>query len=139
MTQQHEEQVTTADIAGTQERDTTAADEDRAVSREHDEHGDPTATGRADGDLTPLFQEDERDDLNRRWQTLQTRFVDDPKTTVEEADQLVADLMQRLAESFAEERRSLESQWSRGDDVSTEDLRLALQRYRSFFERLLSA
>jgi hypothetical protein len=66
---------------------------------------------------------------------LQTSFVDEPRRAVEEGDTLVAELMQKLANSFAEERQSLEAQWDRGDDVSTEDL--LLQRYRSFFDRLL--
>jgi hypothetical protein len=66
-------------------------------------------------------------------------FVDEPRRAVEQADALVADLMQRLASVFSDERKSLEGQWDRGDDVSTEDLRVALQRYRSFFDRLLSA
>jgi hypothetical protein len=64
--------------------------------------------------------------------------VDEPRRTVEQADELVAQVMQRLAESFASERERLEGQWGRGEDVSTEDLRVALQRYRSFFQRLLS-
>jgi hypothetical protein len=133
---EREEGMTTADIAGTADRD-GGTDADRPLGREDTER-DPETRGRQ-AELTPLFGEDERGELQGRWQSLQTRFVDDPRTTVEEADQLVAHLMQRLAESFAEERSSLESQWSRGDDVSTEDLRVALQRYRSFFERLLSA
>jgi hypothetical protein len=66
-------------------------------------------------------------------------FVDDPRDAVENADALVAELMQRLADGFARERERLEGQWSRGEDVSTEDLRVVLQRYRSFFRRLLSA
>jgi hypothetical protein len=66
-------------------------------------------------------------------------FVDRPRESVEQADQLVADLMQRLAAQFSEERAELEGQWERDDDVSTGDLRAALTRYRSFFERLLSA
>ena len=73
-----------------------------------------------------------------RWESIQTAFVDSPRQAVEDADGLVAELMQRLAQTFTQERESLEGQWSRGDDVSTEDLRVALQRYRSFFERLLS-
>ena len=64
---------------------------------------------------------------------------EEPRQAVEEADALVADLMTRLAQSFSEERKGLEGQWDRGDDVSTEDLRIALQRYRSFFDRLLAA
>jgi hypothetical protein len=46
--------------------------------------------------------------------------------------------MKRLAETFADERTKLEQQWDRGDQVDTESLRVALQRYRSFFDRLLS-
>jgi hypothetical protein len=65
--------------------------------------------------------------------------VDEPRQAVQEGDELVAGVVQRLAESFATERSSLEQQWDRGDQVSTEDLRVALQRYRSFFERLLAA
>ena len=69
---------------------------------------------------------------------VQTKFVDEPRRSVEEADQLVAGTMKRLAEVFAGERERLERDWDRGGDVSTEDLRIALQRYRSFFDRLLS-
>jgi hypothetical protein len=83
---------------------------------------------------------DERDieTLIGRWEQIQVGFVDRPREAVEDADALVADLMQRLAQMFAAERSRLESQWSRGDQVSTEDLRIGLQRYRSFFQRLLS-
>ena len=87
---------------------------------------------------TPLFAPDEAQGLRGRWDAIQTSFVDEPRQAVEKADSLVAAAMKRLAEIFAEERAGLEGQWDRGDDVSTEDLRLALQRYRSFFGRLLS-
>jgi hypothetical protein len=73
-----------------------------------------------------------------RWSAIQTGFVDEPRKAVEEADALVAEVMKRLAEIFADERGQLESQWERADQISTEDLRLAMRRYRSFFERLLS-
>jgi hypothetical protein len=73
-----------------------------------------------------------------RWQAIQVAFVDEPKRAVQDADSLVAEVMQRLAESFATERDRLEQQWSGGQDAGTEELRLALQRYRSFFNRLLS-
>lgn len=73
-----------------------------------------------------------------RWDAVQTAFVDNPRRVVEQADSLVAEVMQRLAEMFAQERAHLERQWDQGGDVSTENLRLALQRYRSFFQRLLS-
>ncbi len=76
--------------------------------------------------------------FQQRWKEIQTRFVDEPRGAVEDADSLVANLMQQLAEGFAKERERLEAQWGRGEDISTEDLRVALQRYRSFFQRLLS-
>ena len=87
----------------------------------------------------PLFAGAEASELRERWDLIQTGFVDEPRRAVEQADALVADLMQRLASVFSDERKSLEGQWDRGDDVSTEDLRVTLQRYRSFFDRLLSA
>ena len=86
----------------------------------------------------PLFPRDEADDLRGRWNAIQAGFVDEPRTAVEEADGLVAIAIKRVAETFADERAGLELQWDRGDDVSTEDLRLALRRYRSFFDRILS-
>jgi len=85
----------------------------------------------------PLFSESEMGEFRSQWAKIQTCFVDEPRGTVKDADKLVAAVMQRLAEGFANERSSLEKQWDRGDNVSTEDLRLALQRYRSFFDRLL--
>jgi hypothetical protein len=85
----------------------------------------------------PLFSEMEMGDFRSQWSKVQTGFVDEPRRTVEDADKLVAAVMQRLAEGFASERSGLEKQWDSGDNVSTEDLRLALQRYRSFFDRLL--
>ncbi len=89
--------------------------------------------------LEPLFEPTREQELRARWHALQARFVDEPRETVRDADSLVAELLRDLAGSFDEARGRLESQWSSGDDVSTEDLRVALQRYRSFFERLLEA
>jgi hypothetical protein len=86
----------------------------------------------------PLFASSEASQLRRRWDAIQVGFVDEPRKAVEEADTLVAGTMKRLAEIFAEERNKLENQWDKGENVSTEDLRLALRRYRSFFSRLLS-
>ena len=94
---------------------------------------------REDGDDARLLADDEGAELSSRWEAIQVTFVDDPRRAVEEADGLVAHVMQQLADGFARERETLEGQWSRGEDVSTEDLRVALQRYRSFFQRLLSA
>ena len=93
--------------------------------------------GSAASEPMPLFSEPEMGDFRSQWSKLQTGFVDEPRRTVEDADKLVAAVMQRLAEGFANERSGLEKQWDSGDNVSTEDLRVALQRYRSFFDRLL--
>ena len=89
------------------------------------------------GSPSPLFAESEVGDYRSRWSNIQTGFVDEPRRAVEDADGLVAQLMKKLAEGFANERERLEKHWDRGDNVSTEDLRVALQRYRSFFDRLL--
>jgi len=86
----------------------------------------------------PLFDESELGGYRSRWTEVQARFVDDPRGTVKEADALVNDVMQRLTQTFTDERALLESQWSEGKEASTEDLRVAMQRYRSFFARLLS-
>jgi hypothetical protein len=86
-----------------------------------------------------LLPADEIGGFRYRWQELQTGFVDEPRRAVVQADELVSEVMQRIDEGFANERERLEGQWGRGEDVSTEDLRVALQRYRSFFRRLLSA
>lgn len=85
----------------------------------------------------PLLAAAATSDLRGRWDGIQAGFVDEPRKAVEQADNLVAEAMKRLAETFADERAKLEAQWDRGGDVSTEDLRLALRRYRSFFNRLL--
>lgn len=85
-----------------------------------------------------LFPESELSGLRQQWQEAQTQFVDDPRSAVRRADELVASLMKRLAEVFASERERLERDWDKGEEVSTEDLRQALRKYRSFFDRLLA-
>jgi hypothetical protein len=95
--------------------------------------------GGTDDRTTPLFAGNESEGFRSRWSEVQTGFVDEPRQSVEKADGLVAEVVQRLVQTFADERNRLEAQWDKGDDVSTEDLRIALQRYRSFFERLLAA
>jgi hypothetical protein len=105
-------------------------------------HGDADRARGAVEDIDEagsLLPEGEESDFQRRWEEIQTRFVDDPRQAVEDADALVAGVMQRIAEGFAQARDGLEGQWSRGEDVGTEELRVALQRYRGFFRRLLSA
>ncbi len=99
---------------------------------------DSVQTQTVDTQEAPLFPDAEAGELRQRWDSVQASFVDEPRRAVEQADELVASAMKRLAESFASERSTLEAQWDRGDSVSTEDLRIALQKYRSFFGRLLS-
>jgi hypothetical protein len=134
-------ELTTADLAQVHESTVTphpeneaekqmTADRDRwAQAGAHDQTKKPT----------PLFEETEAGTFRSRWTTVQADFVDDPRHAVETADHLVAEAIQRLSQVFATEREGLEKQWSGGGDPSTEDLRVALQRYRSFFEQLLAA
>jgi hypothetical protein len=91
-----------------------------------------------DGDAAPLLVEKDRQELQSRWDQIQTGFVDQPRNAVHDADELVSSAIERLSQVFATERSRLEQQWDRGDSVSTEDLRVTLQRYRSFFQRVLS-
>ena len=132
-------------MSDTTDTDRQAVEESRPgtadLVREADEVENARATdATADGSARePLFETADRDRFGDRWTTIQAAFVDDPRDAVKEADALVAELMQRLAETFSTERSRLESQWDNDEDVSTEDLRIALQRYRSFFDRLLSA
>lgn len=85
-----------------------------------------------------LFPNEELVGYRSRWESIQTGFVDQPRAAVEQADALVSQVVNRLTDVFTRERSTLEGQWTKGDDVSTEDLRIALTRYRSFFNRLLS-
>jgi hypothetical protein len=146
------EQPSTADLATvgatpappvmTDERTETSNDAivgDDATVAFGDEDANVDVSGRTGERNGPLLDDAELDGYRTRWQDIQVRFVDDPRDTVKDADALVAELMQRIAQTFAEERTSLESRWEGGTDVSTEDLRVALQRYRSFFDRLLAA
>ena len=96
------------------------------------------AEDKTDARSQALFPGTEAQTLQSRWSEIQVGFVDEPRKSVEQADSLVAEVMQRLAQVFADERSRLEQQWDRGEDTDTEALRQALRRYRSFFDRLLS-
>ena len=152
-----DEGLTTATLANLEERETSNLDRDydrQIAESEGQRVGNVTSTEAFASNAsalkpanpnptnedqpTPLFSSQEAKDLHARWDAIQVGFVDEPRKAVEQADSLVAGAMKRLAEGFAEERARLEGQWDRGDSVSTEDLRLALRRYRSFFGRLLS-
>jgi hypothetical protein len=138
--------LSTADLAqrGADERETVAAAD--AATAPDDRSADATQPSSAgdrpavsdEEERAPLFSPQDAEALRERWNDIQAGFVDEPRPTVERADELVAELMKRLAESFAQERGDLEQQWDRGEQVSTEDLRVTLRRYRSFFDRLLS-
>ena len=124
--QRKEEAVTTAEIAG-------------AAQRRFEMPNGPQGTAlREEGLPDALFIPSEAQDFRSKWEKIQGGFVDEPRKAVQDADGLVAAAIKRLAEVFAEERSKLEHEWDRGDSVSTEDLRIALRRYRSFFDRLLS-
>jgi hypothetical protein len=121
MEQEHaREHISTADLA-------------QAVSR-------PAGTPQAarEEPNAPLFAPNDTQGFRSRWEKIQIGFVDEPKKAVEQVDELVASAIKRLAEGFASERQKLEAEWDKNDNVSTEDLRVALRRYRSFFDRLLS-
>ena len=122
------------DIAS-EERTATRPRSTAEVAKDLDRSGE---RNRSRDDAATLFPEKEASNFRKRWTEIQSGFVDQPRKSVEEADGLVAEVIKRLADSFAEERSRLEGQWGRGDDVSTEDLRVALQRYRAFFDRLLN-
>jgi hypothetical protein len=129
--------LSTADIAQKNEEDRFGYDRD--IEQTKTTSMDQTGNGStAEGKFVPLLPESEAEQFRSRWNDVQADFVDDPDTAVQTADSLVAQVMKRMAEIFSEERNQLESQWRQGEEVSTEDLRVALQRYRSFFNRLLS-
>ena len=122
-------QLTTADLAN------AATGAEREDAREREE---VRKTEAPDTNFGPLLPHDASDEMRSRWESIQTGFVDEPRIAVQQADELVASAIKKVAESFAQERARLEQEWSKGNDVSTEDLRQAIRRYRVFFHRLLS-
>jgi hypothetical protein len=142
-----EENLTTADIANpvraglvppadVNERNIQPVQETRQAQKAYDTR--ETVAQQRTADPNPLFPDDELHNFRARWDQVQTSFVDEPRQAVEQADSLVANVVKRIAEQFSAERAALEKQWAQGDNVSTEDLRQALRRYRSFFDRLLA-
>ena|SRR5262245_40777524 len=110
-----------------EQREENRAEKNRNVSRDTNK----------EEDFAPLFENNEADSFRTQWLEIQSRFVDDPSVSVKDADDLVADVIKNITRNFADKRMALESQWKSGD-VSTEDLRVAMKRYRSFFNRLLT-
>src|SRR5215831_12603366 len=121
--QRNEGTLSTVEMAGTDQR-------------RPDDMGSRGAAPAREDEKAPLFVSGEAQDFRSKWERIQTGFVDEPRKAVQDADALVAAAMKRLTEIFAEERSKMEREWDRGDNVSTEDLRVALRRYRSFFDRL---
>jgi hypothetical protein len=109
----------------------------REARESKQEHRNEIREARSEDDFAPLFENNEAEGFRTQWLEIQSRFVDDPSVSVKDADDLVADVIKNITRSFADKRMSLESQWKSGD-VSTEELRVAMKRYRSFFNRLLS-
>jgi hypothetical protein len=138
--------LSTKDMAAATEHEDERVREERAAEQRHDtdrrrmgqRDGGAAAGAGNDEEPSPLLSGQQTDEFRSRWNTIQTSFVDEPRKTVEQADELVAEIMQRLAQSFSDQRSNLERQWEHAEEVSTEDLRLALRRYRSFFDRLLA-
>ncbi|TMG83234.1 MAG: hypothetical protein E6H74_09285 [Betaproteobacteria bacterium] len=133
-TEVKERSLTTADLAAASEKPTSQREagpdpKGSAVASDVKEEAEQ---------LAPLFSPDVAKEFRARWDAVQSSFVDDPRQAVRQGDELVASVMKSLAETFSSERAKLESQVSKTDQLSTEDLRIALRRYRSFFERLLS-
>ncbi|SRR5258706_8545829 len=134
MSELDERTLSTADLAAAAEpaaRSDESRDERVVESRR-------SGNGASDEELAPLFTPDVAKDFRTRWNDVQSGFVDDPKAAVRHGDELVAQVMKSLAETFSSERAKLESQFEQTDQATTENLRLAFRRYRSFFERLLS-
>lgn len=142
--QDEQQRLSTADMAAVEQRDLGQARlkdiEADAVPVEAEAQSAPATPEHESAEASPvqLLNADATQTFRSRWTSIQTGFVDEPRRAVEQADSLVAEVMQHLAKTFADERTKLEGQWGRGDNVSTEELRVALQRYRSFFDRLLS-
>ena len=161
MNERRNENISTADIAnrpdahGEEQRDQREKTQERHDGRDvpakssemakgtemarTTETGERQMPASTEQEALELIPQDAISGFRERWSSIQIKFVDEPKDSVREADGLVAEVVQVVAQKFAEARKELEGQWSQGSEVSTEDLRQALQHYRSFFQRLLAA
>ncbi|MFI9235326.1 hypothetical protein [Streptomyces sp. NPDC053079] len=146
--------LSTEDLAGVSDRDTGGEEPEEATERRSDvptfpgESTEPageaasrpreTGAETAEDETPELLTAEDQEGFRERWQDIQAQFVDDPREAVHKADALVAEVMQTLATTFARHKQDLEGQWNRGEEVDTEDLRMALRHYRAFFNRLLT-
>ena len=121
------------------DRDVTDEEEMRReqIAEDRTQEAPNPAESRDDA-LEPLFEAETARKFRTRWMTIQSKFVDDPRDSVKQADDLVADIIKDVTMNFANRRIALEKQWNGGESISTEDMRQALKRYRAFFERLLA-
>ncbi len=133
-----EKTLSTADIAAKVERPQEDRLPERAVQERGPERRQQQPMRAGDEQLAALFTPEMAGEFRSRWNAVQIGFVDDPKQAVRHADELVAQVMKCLAETFSSERARFEGEMDRADSASTETMRLALRRYRSFFERLLT-
>ncbi|HWO59618.1 MAG TPA: hypothetical protein VNO31_06250, partial [Umezawaea sp.] len=133
-TDERDEQLTALDDEPVVEAE--PAHDETVVAQDEPVQQKPTAN--TDDGALALFSSDEVDQFRTEWRGLQSDFVDSPRDAVQHADQLVAQVMQSLATTFADHKKSLEGQWSQGEQVETEELRVALRQYRAFFDKLLT-
>lgn len=145
MSREDERTLSTADFAAASEapqarseRDRMEAGRDDRMTQVETSRAAPASRAAQPEPLAELFPEDAAAAFRSRWDAVQIGFVDDPKQAVKQADELVAQVMKSLAESFSRQRSAIEGDVGGGNEASTENLRVALQRYRSFFQRLLS-
>lgn len=136
MMEEDREKQTNRDVVDTIEEQ--HAEKEHRLSVEEQTVENQSATASMNGEFEPLFEDDESEKFRTQWLNIQSKFVDNPRESVREADDLVAGVLKSVTMGFHNRRTSLEKQWNNGDHVSTEDLRLALKRYRSFFDRLLT-
>jgi len=142
--EQHELDDSPAEVSVPVAEEPQIEDESTTVTREPEPaandieaiEAEPPKPESSTGEM--LFAGDDVADLRSRWAGVQAAFVDNPKECVQEADHLVSDVVEQLTTGFAEARSRLEERWSRGQEASTEDLRVALMSYREFFDRLLA-
>jgi len=125
------------DVADTTEAAETSEEQMRNQQIAEERNDQNKNKMREDENFAPLFENEEAEQFRSQWLEIQSRFVDDPSVSVKGADDLVAKVITNITRTFADKRTSMEAQWKSGD-VSTEDLRVALKRYRSFFDRLLT-
>ena len=134
--QMNMDKVDAVDTGEERLRDEQIAEDQEQVEERRGEGRVPAGSTHED-DYTALSEDTEAEKFRTQWLEIQSRFVDDPRVAVKEADDLVADVIKDITRTFSDKRMTLENQWKSGDKVSTEDLRVAMQRYRSFFNRLL--